>query len=142
MPSQLPVACFAPPLTDELLADYHALIRDLPEGEIAAAMHACMTACLAWWQIPESQRTDGPKITLRHQGVTKVITVTPLEDDQVKQLWDAVPWSYECNAIQALFDTLPNDTPPQKQLRDAAFHLLWHAKELAHDREPLTADKL
>jgi hypothetical protein len=31
---------------------------------------------------------------------------------------------------------------PPTPLRDAAMHLLWHAKELAADREPFTADKL
>jgi hypothetical protein len=41
-----------------------------------------------------------------------------------------------------LLDTLPSDTPSQKSLRDAAFHLLWHVVELDKDREPITADKL
>lgn len=141
---QLPVACFAPPLTDELLDQYAALIDGLPksQAEIADAMRTCLAACRAWWEIPESRRTDGPQFKLEHRGLPLTVRVTPLEADQVKQLDATTPWPYECDAIQRLFDGLPSGTAEETVLRNAAFHLLWHAKELSKDREPLTNDKL
>lgn len=39
-------------------------------------------------------------------------------------------------------DKLPYPTLEPTQVRDAAFHLLWHARELERDREPLTKDQL
>lgn len=37
---------------------------------------------------------------------------------------------------------VPKPELEDTSLRDACFHLLWHAKELARDREPITRDKL
>jgi hypothetical protein len=50
-----------------------------------------------------------------------------------------VPWRYEIEAMQRLFDGID---PAEKELRDAAFHLLWFVTELERDREPVTNDKL
>jgi hypothetical protein len=41
--------------------------------------------------------------------------------------------------------SLTNDTKPElesTEIRDAAFHLLWYAKELTLDREPITSDMI
>lgn len=138
----LPVACFAPPLTDELLASYRQLADSLPDsrGDVRDALRECLAAVDLWWSLPvsEGHRRD-PRMALTHKGVEKEITVTSLTPDLVKRLWDAVPWPYELDAIQSLFDAIPE---AEKALRDAAFHLLWHARELCLDREPLTLDKL
>jgi hypothetical protein len=65
--------------------------------------------------------------------------IVPLHPAEVERIWDHVPWDHELDGIQRLFDAIPAS---QKDLRNAAFHLLWYAKELAHDREPITQDKL
>jgi hypothetical protein len=60
---------------------------------------------------------------------------------------------HECQAYRKLFEALPTGRqnadgsgPIVDQaacdLRNAAFHLLWHAMEITLDREPLTNDKL
>jgi hypothetical protein len=140
---KLPVVCFAPPLTDELLARYEAMIDALPDdrGEVRDAMRECLAACKLWWELPESTRTaDAQRFNIRHRGQDQTFSVVPLEKAHVEALSDAVPYGYELEAIQRLFDGI--DPAAEKPLRDAAFHLLWHAKELCLDREPLTNDKL
>lgn len=137
----IPVACFAPPLTDELLANYETLVATLPaeRAELKDAMQQCLACVKAWWELPASTRTDGETFDIRHRGEKRKYTVTPLESEQVQRLWDVTPWMRELVAIEPLFDALPL---AEKELRDAACHLLWHAKEITLDREPLTSDKL
>jgi hypothetical protein len=64
-----------------------------------------------------------------------------LEDAHVKLLWDVTPWLRELSLLSnargdGLFDGLPAGP-----LRNALFHLLWHATEISLEREPLTVDK-
>lgn len=141
----LPVACFAPPLTDELLSRYEVLTEALPDGrgELRDALRECLRAVKLWWGLPESKRKDVSRFTLRHRGKDGTFEVRPLEDAHVKALWDAVPWPYELDSMQALFDRVfEGPDAPGKELRDCAYHLLWHARELCLDREPLTQDAL
>jgi len=61
--------------------------------------------------------------------------------EHVKALWDVTPWMRELDLLSniagsGVFDRLKGP------IRDAAFHLLWHAKEITLDREPITQDKL
>lgn len=137
-----PVACFAPPLTDDLIARYAALAGSLPDsrGDVRDAMRECLAAVRLWWELPESK--GGPKdqsVEVRHRGAGTLVKLVSLTPDLVSDLFDAVPWGYELDAMQALFDRIPAD---ERELRDAAFHLLWHARELCLDREPLTRDAL
>lgn len=120
---------FAPPLTDELLAAYHALALEAGE-EIRDAMlklHACAAQ---WWELPESTGDGKPHPSGRGY-------IVALDAPIATALWEAIPWTRELDMFGALFDTLPTG-----RLRNAAFHLLWFAKELDLDREPLTSDKL
>lgn len=138
----MPVACFAPPLTDGLLAAYEKLANSLPDarGDVRDAMRECLAAVRAWWELPVSAGSaDDQSLATRHRGKDVRVKLTSLTPELVKTLWDAVPWPYELDAMQALFDRID---PAEKELRDAAFHLLWHARELCLDREPLTQEKL
>jgi hypothetical protein len=118
--------------------------------------------------LPESTKR-ATQWKIRHRGKDREFPVTPLEEGHIKSLWALVPWDYECRAMAELFEALPPGTrevetlldppagstkgpskatrnevtdPAAYELRNAAFHLLWHAMELTRDREPLTADKL
>lgn len=138
----LPVACFAPPLTDDLIAAYEKVANSLPDarGDVRDAMRECLAAVTLWWELPESKGSaKDQSIELRHRGQETLVKVVSLTPDLVQRLWDAVPWGYELDAMQALFDRIPAG---ERELRDAAFHLLWHARELCLDREPLTREKL
>lgn len=137
--NKLPVACFAPALTDEGIAGYRSLVAGLPLGPVKDALGECLRAVDAWWALPESTRTDVTRFAIKHRGKDHTFAVTPLEEEHVKSLWDLVPWGYELDAMQRLFDDIPAE---EKRLRDAAFHLLWHVKEMNLDREPSTIDKL
>jgi len=140
----LPVACFAPALTDEKLAAYTAL-ADRAEGPIKDALQTCLKAVKQWWELPASTRTDGEQLQIfdredpNQERRARNIPIVPLEEKHQGDLNDAIPWPHEIASMQALFDTIP---PEQKELRDAAFHLLWHLIELSNDREPLTRDKV
>ena len=123
---------FAPPLTDEALADYHALAL-AAEPEVRDAMlelHACVAQ---WWDLPESTGEGTPHASGRGQ-------VVALDEPIKAALEQAIPWPRELTAIGTLFETIPAGTEPN--LRNAAFHLLWFVTELCLDREPMTADKL
>lgn len=101
----IPVACFAPPLTDELLAQYRALADalGLDQGAIRDAFRECLAAVEAWWELEESRTPDAvPTMRVLHRGVLGRIAVTPLEAQYVQELWDLVPWPYEVTAMQQL----------------------------------------
>ena len=125
---------FAPPLTDELLAQYEALAQQA-EPQVRDALGVLLKCVAHWWELPESTGAGRPHLSGRGM-------IIDLDPDVAKKLWEFIPWPHEIAAIQGLLDTLPSDTPAHKSLRDAAFHLLWHVVELDKDREPITADKL
>ena len=124
---------FAPPLSDEKLAAYEAMINGMAESPLKTALQTCLTCVKQWWDLPESTGNGRPHPV----GIGYIVDL----DEAVKQsLWDAIPWQHEIEAMQRLFDAIPADT--ERDLRNIAFHLLWHVKELDLDREPLTNDKL
>lgn len=136
---------FAPPLTDDLLVRYQQLYEALPrDSQIRDAMAQLHTCCKLWWELPESGHPGVPHPVGPMEGLDgkryKAPLVISLEDDHMEQLWESIPWKTDLDAMGVLFDSLNPVT--QKQLRDAAYHLLWHAKELEKDREPITKDKL
>lgn len=165
--TQLPVACFAPPLTENLLTDYRGLVEKLPTGEIKDILLKCLVCVEAWWKLPESTRSASQTLQFRKLDINQEIGIVPLEAEHVKSLWDVTPYPRETKGWGELLETLPNGMksvgyylqtgsdgiermveqmavadPDAKELRDAAFHLLWHTIEIANDREPMTQDKL
>lgn len=136
---RLPVVCFAPAMTDESVAAYRGRVNAMEAGQIKDACDECLKAVEAWWKLPDSTREDVDKFKIKHGGVDKTFSVVPLEEQHVQDLWDLVPWGYELDAIQSLFNGISQE---EKELKDMAFHILWHARELCEDREPLTQDKL
>lgn len=144
---------FAPPLTDEKLAAYKTAISAMPAGAVRDALATLMHCCNIWWELPES---NGTAKTPHPSGVG---TITALQADHVKTLDDSIPWGHELDAIQTLFDGLPDgagavivdedgrrrsiiEDKAAKATRDMAFHLLWVVRELNLGREPLTNDRL
>lgn len=124
---------FAPPLTDALLARYRELIDELGAGKVKEALQALYACCLKWWDLPASDDTGRPHPVGR--GV-----IVPLTEPLKKALWEHIPWTDQLDLYASWLDAI--DPVREKELRDAAFHLLWHVKELDLDREPLTADML
>lgn len=126
---------FAPPLSDEILDTYEDLIGLMqPRTKLREALDVLLNCARQWWNQPES--TGG--ITRPHP--VGVGTIVDLDEPIAAALYDHIPWDYELKAYGELFEDL--DATSQKELRDAAFHLLWFGWELTLDREPITADKL
>ena len=131
---------FAPPLTATKVKEYRKLAESARPGVKAEVLKLCDLYDL-FHQTPASTAKGSPHPSGRG-------TITPLAAAEVKRIWDAVPWNdavpgdhaNEVEALARLFDGI--DPAAHKPLRDAAFHLLWYAAELANDREPLTADRL
>lgn len=121
---------FAPPLSDELLTAYeaHAAKADAP---VRDAMTSLLTCVRKWWDLPYS----GPAGSSPHPS--GVGTIIPLDAPIAAELEPHIPWPHEIAAIQGLFDSIPAE---HRNLRNAAFHLLWHVKEIDLDREPITSD--
>ncbi len=69
-----------------------------------------------------------------------LLAMMPLDETARLRLEPHIPWMHECTMYGTLFDGI--DPVGQRDLRNAAHHLLWHAVELTLDRHPLTADKL
>lgn len=125
---------FAPPLTDDLLAKYQTLINAVPAGQqLRDALNDCMACCRKWWDLPESTGEGTPHLS----GRGKVID---LDLPTAEALFDHIPWEEELDTFAKLFNEI--DPQEKRDLRNAAFHLLWHVKELNMDREPITTDKL
>jgi len=139
---RIPVACFAPPMTAEKLKGYGTLVATTAaKSELGEALRRCLACVQAWYALPASTRTDTDKFAITDKGAEITYTVTPLEKAHVASLWDVTPWMSELNLLSnatetGLFDSLTGD------LRNCAFDLLWHAKEITLDREPLTQDCL
>lgn len=123
---------FAPPLTAAKVAEYRELAETATPQVRGEMLKLCDMADL-FHETPASKAKGTPHASGKG-------TVVPLHADEVKRIWDAVPWKDEITGYLApLFDTIPAS---QKPLRDAAHHLLWLAGELTLDREPITNDKL
>lgn len=133
---------FAPPLTAEQLDHYESLSHSAPDN-VGDGMRRLVSMLRMFWETPES--TAKPR--LHPVGVGYIVD---LEDSEIERIWDVVPWlnaeqrekngkigDDDCDQYSRLFDVLQPG-----ELRNAAFHLLWYARELANDREPMTNDKL
>lgn len=123
---------FAPPLPAAKLAEYRTLAEGAT-GPVREAMGKLCDMVALFQETPASSLPGKPHPSGR--GV-----IVPLDEAEVKRIWDAVPWAEENAMYMGLFGAIPAET--HKPLRDAAHHLLWFAVELEKDREPLTNDKL
>jgi len=122
----------APPLSDEKLASYRTLIETTSnETRLGDYLRQVLNCVERWWELPESAGTP-EKMHPSGSGV-----IVELTKEIQKELFDLIPWEKDIESIQAEFETLPNG-----DLRNCAFHLLWHVKELNLDREPITLDKI
>jgi hypothetical protein len=133
MPKQRFGGSFAPPLTDEKLAAYKQFADAAADPQIRDAMLVLHNCAAQWWEQPESTGDGRPHPSGR--GV-----IVDLDQPIAAALFDHIPWKDELDVFAARFDGI--DAVASKELRDAAFHLLWFARELDLDREPLTANKL
>jgi hypothetical protein len=97
--TQLPVACFAPPLSDAKLARYRELISAMPATPQKDAARACLACVEKWWELPESTRADVARWAIRHGGRDVTYVAQPLDDELVQALWAVTPWSYELDAM-------------------------------------------
>jgi hypothetical protein len=92
--------------------------------------------------LPVSQGTSKRTWRTLYKGKDTLYDEVPLEQKYVEALDSVTPWMRELNTLSTVNGDGPLDKLPNGELRDAAFHLLWHAKELTLDREPLTQDCL
>ena len=121
---------FAPPIDDAKLSAYKQLIDALdPKTPAGGYARELVTMFETFQQTPPST-LPGKK----HPSGTGEIV--PLEESEVARMWELVPWKEECDTMGKAFDALTGD------VRNACFHLLWYARELTLDREPITTDKL
>lgn len=127
-------ACYAEPIDEGTLQDYRTAAKSLdPTSEVGYHFRALLSMVEKFFETGESS-LEGIPIEGNREGAVHV----PLETEEIDRIWDYVPWSKEIDAIEAAFDTLPN----KSDIRKAAFHLSWYARELTADREPITKDKL
>lgn len=132
------LACIAPPLTDELLKKYKLLINDLEERSLLRdCLESLMRCAEAWWDVRES--VSPARRVSCSTGITKGpdVMFQPLDSELVHSLWDSIPWMHDITEMEKIFDALPSG-----DLRNAAFHLSWYAKELFLDREPISTDRI
>lgn len=132
----IPVACFAPPLNDALLARYETHIAAVDDDELRDCLRTLYRCVAAWWQLPDSTR---PAKRWEFDRGKTLGEEVPLEDEHVEALWEVTPWMRELLAMEPLLDAIPVAQP---DLRNMAFHLLWHCKEITLDREPMTTERL
>ncbi len=124
-------ACFAPPLTSGMLKRYWDLAETIGDDEISTSYWFVLRCVDRWDQIPESKSTQ----TSTHEcGLGKIV---PLDGECRELLGSVIPSCEQLAECAERFDRLPGG-----ELRDASFHLLWFATELALGREPITNDKL
>jgi len=125
---------FAPPLTNEKLDSYVELANTATD-QIKEIMLKLINMVKHFNLTPTSPLVG----VMKTYDTTKAIMI-PLEDKEIERIWDTVPWEYEIDSYSTVCNSISNET--HKPLRDAAFHLIWFARELTADREPMTVDKL
>lgn len=127
---------FAPPIDEALLAQYQQLAAaaDPQHEQAAEALRVLLNCFCQWWEQPESG-PDGSRPHPSGRG-----TIVPLDEPIAQALYQHIPWREELDMYAALFERI--DAHKHAALRNAAFHLLWYARELDLDREPITADKV
>lgn len=138
---------FAPPLTPDRLERYKALAATAPEM-VCEKMQSLLTMMEVFNQTPRSALPSRNHPVGKLASTGRVPQIVDLEPDEIQRIWNHVPWgddqpghhTNECDDLSRLFDGI--DPVGQKELRDACFHLLWFARELAMDREPMTNDLL
>lgn len=122
---------FAPPLSQEIL-DTYASLFGLVADTIQKESLICMLSCVQnWYALPESEGT------LAKPHPCGVGTIIPLANDIKNQLALTLPSGPQILIYEAVAESITETV-----LRNAAFHVLWHVKELALGREPITFDKL
>lgn len=130
---------FAPKLTEDMLDGYKELIEDIDPtaakhyGPVKDQMTRLAKMVEVFHETPESTRAGTPHPSGRGM-------VVPLAKEEVERIDAHVPWDYEVESLKELFDKI--DPVEDKELRDAAHHLLWYAVELVKDREPMTLDRV
>lgn len=134
---------FAPPLDDAKFESYRKLAKDA-DPQVADHMATLIKMVETYRGRPKAvakavakAQSDPASGTPHPSGLG---TMFHLPETEVKRLWDVVPWQEEIAAYSTVFDKISPEA--QKELRDAAFHLLWFAQELTLDREPITNDRL
>lgn len=145
------IGSFAPPLEPAQLEEYKQIAHSAPQ-RVREYMLDLIKMLEVFWETGRSKQ----KPISTESGVE----VTPLEQAEIKRIWDYVPYLDECNVIGQVFNNLPpgtktvidTSTPKGRRqeivdeqafkLKSAAIHLLWYARELSLDREPVTKDGL
>jgi hypothetical protein len=122
---------FAPRLPPERLKECLAHAESAPPG-VAKAMRALAAAVGAHHGLARPKKAGRPH-------PVGVGTVVPLEGHAKAALDEHLPEGDELDAYAARFEAIPAE---DKDLRDAAFHLLWYCRELRLGREPLFAEDL
>lgn len=123
---------FAPPLPPEKLESFKELAAK-SEPQTRAYMEELIHMVEVFRETPASRQPGTP----HPAGLGQVVM---LEEDEIKRIDHVVPWPEEIELMSAVFNKL--DPATDKPTRDAAYHLLWFARRLAKDREPITNDKL
>jgi hypothetical protein len=104
---------FAPPLTDELLANY-AELADTAEPEIRDAMLTLHKCAAAWWEQPESTSPGRPHMSGRG-------TIIALDKPIAAALWDLIPWTRELVSMGELFASVQADEVARNSVKLAAW---------------------
>lgn len=123
---------FAPPMDDAKLASYYELAEKAPPA-VRDEMQKLCRMMEVFGETPRSRQRGTP----HPSGMGAIV---PLEPAEIHRIDQHVPYEHECKMLTELFETL--DPEEQRDLRNAAFHLLWFAVELCKDREPITNDQL
>lgn len=124
---------FAPPLDAATVARYRDLAVDADDKATESYILQLCDMVDLFLETPASPLPGTPHPSGRG-------TITPLEDGEMRRIYNAVPWSHECDMMGRVFSGL--DPVARRDVRNAAFHLLWYARELTIDRQPITTDRL
>ncbi len=140
--NKIPVACFAPELSDSKLESYKELIEDHEDREVKDMLSGMLSCVSQWWELPESKQEGRKWVLNRTDGDEAHFMEVPLEKEHIKELWEVTPYMRELNTYSNPEGTGPLDKLPNGELRDCAFTLLWYCKEITLDREPISQDKV
>jgi hypothetical protein len=107
---------FAPPLTDNLLAQYRALIDGLdPKSRVRDALEQLYRCVAQWWALPDSKRKG-------RKHPVGVGVIVDLEEEHAQALWDAIPWDHELDEMARLFDEIEREACARNSRQIEAWH--------------------
>lgn len=127
-------ACIADAITLDKLNVYRDLLKKALSPRLYEYAYKLLSMVERFLETPESSQPL-QKIRVDLGTELAALPAKALDPEEYERMFDYVPWEDEIEMMSQAFEALPTG-----DVRNACFHLIWYARELTRDREPMTKE--